>query len=430
MTTAGEVRSHPRRVAIVTQGFSRGGGVSTVVRWLRSGLESTGNYSVDIHDLATSSQDASSRRLVQPQTWLRKRLGRPSDSDTGVQHWGANAVEVEFMRYRPRAELTSTLRNYDLIQVVNGAPAIAAAVMRVGIPVVLQVATTAAWERESQLASQVGIRRVWRQGMAALTARIERSALNDVDMVLVENDVMLEHVRSIGQHNVVKAFPGLDTDRFIPEPTGWRGNGHLLSVCRFGDARKGLERLVLAYAEMVQVNPQIPDLVLAGLGGLPSAISDIIRRVGVESRVRVLSGVDETELVRLYQGASVFLQTSHEEGLGMSVLEAMSCGLPVVCTDTAGTRETVDSGVTGWLVAQGRDAAVAAAVANRVLAVLDGGGEAMGVRGRDRCLRIFSLDVTLRRFIAAYDSLALLPLPKTADFKSSARLRVHTRNDP
>ena len=154
MTIAGEMRSRPRRIALVTQGFCTGGGVSTVARWLRSGLESTGNYSIDIHDLATSSKDNTSRRLARPKTWFRRSLRSPSGSDDGVQHWGANAVEVEFMRYRPRVELTRVLRNYDLIQVVTGGPALAAAVMKADIPVVLLAATTAAWERESQFADQ------------------------------------------------------------------------------------------------------------------------------------------------------------------------------------------------------------------------------------------------------------------------------------
>src|SRR5664280_400826 len=280
MTTAGEIPSHPRRIALVTQGYCSGGGVPTVARWLRSGLESTGNYSIDIHDLATSSKDNTSRRLARPKTWFRRSLRSPSGSDDGVQHWGANAVEVEFMRYRPRVELTRTLRSYDLIQVVNGEPALAAAVTRAGIPVVLQVATTAAWERESQRAGQARAALTWRQGMAALTSRVERSALHDVDMVLVENDAMLEHVRSLGQQNVVKAPPGLDTDRFTLGLGGWRSNGYLLSVCRLGDERKGLDRMVLAYGEMVRADARVPDLVLAGLGDLAPRTAEIIGNLG------------------------------------------------------------------------------------------------------------------------------------------------------
>jgi glycosyltransferase involved in cell wall biosynthesis len=90
----------------------------------------------------------------------------------------------------------------------------------------------------------------------------------------------------------------------------------------------------------------------------------------------------------------------------MSVLEAMACGLPVVSTETAGTRETVSNGRTGWLVAQDADTVVADEVAKRTLAVLQASGKDLGAQARTRCLSIFSLEVTLHRFIDVYDSLA------------------------
>jgi glycosyltransferase involved in cell wall biosynthesis len=242
--------------------------------------------------------------------------------------------------------------------------------------------------------------------MTALTSRIELSALNDVDVVLVYNDILLNHVRALGQQSVIKAPPGVDTDRFTPSPGGWRANGYLLSLCRLNDTRKGLDRMVLAYDQMLRADPEVPDLVLAGKGELPHHMTEMIRGLNLASKVHVRSGVDPSELPRLYQGASVFLLTSHEEGFGMSVLEAMACGLPVVSTETAGTRETVSNGRTGWLVAQDADTVVADEVAKRTLAVLQASGKDLGAQARTRCLSIFSLEVTLHRFIDVYDSLA------------------------
>jgi glycosyltransferase involved in cell wall biosynthesis len=247
--------------------------------------------------------------------------------------------------------------------------------------------------------------------MTTLTSRVELTALNGVDMVLVYNDVLLEHVRSLGQQNVIKAPPGVDTDRFRPAPMGWNGDGYLLSVCRLNDARKGLERMLLAYSEMLRAEPNIPDLVLAGKGDLAPPTAAMIQTLELASRVHVRSGVVASELVSLYQGASVFLLTSYEEGFGMSVLEAMACGLPVVCTDTAGTRETVRNGATGWLVEQGPDRVVVGELADRVVSVLHSGGANMGEEARQRCLQLFSLEVTLRRFVDVYDSVGQATLP-------------------
>jgi glycosyltransferase involved in cell wall biosynthesis len=243
--------------------------------------------------------------------------------------------------------------------------------------------------------------------MTLLTARVERRALRKVAAVLVENSAMLEHVRSSGQQRVIKTPTGVNTALFYPPVAGWRREGYLLSVCRLNDARKGLERMIRAYANMLQFDDSVPPLVLAGRGQLPAGLLGLLTNLGLSSRVTVRSDVDHAELAELYRGASVFLQTSYEEGLGMSVLEAMACGLPVVCTDTAGTRETVVNGVTGWLVRQDADSQVSGLVAGRVLEVLRGDGVGMGGRARQRCEKSFSNEVAFRPFMDVYEDLLL-----------------------
>ncbi|MEE6259040.1 glycosyltransferase [Plantactinospora sonchi] len=395
----------PRRIALVTHSFERGGGVPAVTRWLRESLGAVGGYSTDVHDLATSSRDSSSRRIVAPRTWIRRSLRSPTAHPSGYEHWGANAAEFEVMRYRPRRELSAVLRQYDLIQVIAGSPAWAAAVTGLGVPVVLQVATLVAWERAALLSVPGGPLNAWRGTMTRFTSRIERSALREVDAVLVENAVMLDHARSLGQRHVVKAPPGVDTTFFVPGPEGWRRTGHLLSVCRLGDPRKGLDRTVRAYAEMVRRMPSTPPLVLAGRGVLPAATVALVADLGLRDRVVVRSDVTPVDLLRLYQTASVFVQTSYEEGLGVSVLEAMACALPVVATATAGSRETVSDGETGWLVAQSPESEVPARIADRVLDILADPRCELGLRGRQRCLTNFSTTAALQCFTDTYDKL-------------------------
>lgn len=363
-----------------------------------------GGYTVDVHDLATSSRDRFSRRLRAPRSWVRSTL-RGVPGDDGVTHWGANAVEIESMRYRPRLELTRALESYDIIQVVSGGPALAAAVVRAGVPSVLEVATTVGWERRRQMAEQTGLLRLWRRGMTSLTIHAERYALRTVDVVLVMNSVMLEHVRSLGPKRVAKVFPGVDTAIFHPPTAGWRRDGHLLSMCRLDDPRKGLDRMIRAYAYMVESDSSVPQLVLAWRGRLPEALLSLITNLGLSSRVTVYSDFSDRDLPELYRSASVFLQTSYEEGLGMSVLEAMATGLPVVSTETAGTKETVIDGITGWLVPQGAREAVAQLVANRTLDVLRRDGAVLGARARDRSVEAFSNEVTIRGFTDTYDDL-------------------------
>ncbi len=390
------------RIALVTHGLAGGGGVPTIVRWLRDGLEAQG-WTADVHDLATSRADDASRRLASPSTWSRRSLCHLRELPVRHRHWGADAVEVEALRYRPRRELTAALRGYDLVQVVAGSPAWAAVATGCGRPVVLQVATLAAWERAFAGPGSSAALRLWRRQMTRLTSRIETAALRAVDGVLVENDAMLARVHAAGQHRVVKSPPGVDTAVFVPAPGGWQRAGPLLTVCRLADPRKGLELMVRAYARLVARDPGVPPLILAGFGALAPPVAELVVRLALTERVRIRTDLTPDGLVRLYQQASVFLQTSYEEGLGLAALEAMACGLPVVATATDGARETVDDGVTGWLV-EHRTAGLPAVLAERMAHALAGAGGPAGRRGRDRCVAEFSSAACLRRFLAVYDA--------------------------
>jgi glycosyltransferase involved in cell wall biosynthesis len=237
-----------------------------------------------------------------------------------------------------------------------------------------------------------------------MTSRIETRAIRRSDVVLVENDLMLQQIQSMGKSSVVKAPPGIDTDRFKPNPVGWRADGYLLSVCRLGEPRKGLERTVLAYLELLGQGGPVPDLVLAGRGDLSANVTDLIRATGIGSRITVKPNINPAELPALYQGASVFLQTSYEEGLGIAVAEAMATGLPVVATETAGSRETVEHGVTGWLIPQNPADRLPVEIAARVLDALSG-GSTISECARQHAVSKFSTAAALRRFIDVYDSL-------------------------
>jgi glycosyltransferase involved in cell wall biosynthesis len=175
-------------------------------------------------------------------------------------------------------------------------------------------------------------------------------------------------------------------------------------VCRLGDPRKGLDRLIRAYALLCAESEPVPRLLLAGKGQLLPVNHELIEDLGLTKKIDVRTEVADNDLVELYQSASVFVQTSHEEGLGMSVLEAMACGLPVVATDTAGSRETVVDGVTGWRVSQGSEEDVAAEVAKRIRQLLVH-GEVASRQARRRCVDRFSSDQTLGLYLGVYEDL-------------------------
>jgi glycosyltransferase involved in cell wall biosynthesis len=90
----------------------------------------------------------------------------------------------------------------------------------------------------------------------------------------------------------------------------------------------------------LKILPSTYRLVLSGGNGYGSeAIHNFIRTESLGDRVKLLGFVDDAQLARLYQAASVFLFPSLEEGFGIPVLEAMASGVPVVTSNVSSMPE-------------------------------------------------------------------------------------------
>ena len=97
------------------------------------------------------------------------------------------------------------------------------------------------------------------------------------------------------------------------------------------DRRKNTANLVRAFARLPRT--AAPLLVLAGFEKTQySEVPAIIREWNLESRVKILGYLEETQLAALFQGAGVFAYPSVEEGFGLPVLQAFLHGIPVVTT--------------------------------------------------------------------------------------------------
>lgn len=392
----------PQRTAVVTQGFGTSGGIQSSARWLVETLRGSG-ISTTVFDLANSRRDPASNRLAAPSTWHRRPLLQPDGNDPDLVRVGARAVELEPARYLPRAELSSALGTFDTVQVVAGGPALALAAISSRRPVVLQFATRVALERAPQYRGNYGPTAMHRRLMTAVVSRMELRAVREADAVLVMNATMARFARAIRGDGVHLIPPGVDADLFTPSNTGWTAKGSILSVCRLNDPRKGLDRLLRAYALVRAAAPTAPSLVLAGLGTPPRHLERLSASLGIAEHVTFMPNVPASELPSLYRKASVYWQASHEEGFGLSVIEAMASGLPVVATATDGARETIIDGTTGWLVDQ--TPRVEASMAERTLWLWDHGGDTVSRNARERVVAEFSTAALAARILAIHAGL-------------------------
>ncbi len=115
------------------------------------------------------------------------------------------------------------------------------------------------------------------------------------------------------------------------------------------DARKNIETLLRGFATALpDLDPDIR-LVIAGAAHsrnrrLYPPLEPIIEQLGVCDRVVLPGRVSEADKLRLYNIADLYVFTSLYEGFGLSPLEAMACGTPVVCSNRSSLPEVVGEG--------------------------------------------------------------------------------------
>ncbi|WP_263785011.1 glycosyltransferase family 4 protein [Salinibacter grassmerensis] len=345
-------------------------------------------------------------RIVDPATWTSGiQIENGTDESNPYRHVGAFLTEFEFQRYRPRPELTRILDEYDLVQVVAGHPAWALVAGNVDQPVALQVATLANVERAMKRQEGGGLIGTWRSWMTKVATWIGDRALHQVDAVFVENDWMYDYVQETAPSTeAVFAPPGMDVDTFVPSSTSFTERDYILSVGRFGDPRKNAPLLFEAYTRIRKaLGDEAPPLILAGRTGPSSEAWEVAEQCDVRQHVTFIEDVSYDRLVELYQEAKLFLLSSDEEGLGLVILEAMACGIPVVSTDCGGPSTVVQEEETGRLVPK-RDPDRLASEAVDLLqnpSLL----REYGQNARKLLVNQFSEEATMREFLDVYEVL-------------------------
>jgi glycosyltransferase involved in cell wall biosynthesis len=110
-----------------------------------------------------------------------------------------------------------------------------------------------------------------------------------------------------------------------------------------------------------------PSLLIGHSGSQTDELRDLAATLGVADRVEFAGTVAESELRPWLAKAACYVSAAAADGTSVTLLQAMASGTPVVASDTAGNRDWVIDGVTGYLFPAG-DVDALSAVLQRVLA--------------------------------------------------------------
>jgi glycosyltransferase involved in cell wall biosynthesis len=130
---------------------------------------------------------------------------------------------------------------------------------------------------------------------------------------------------------------------------------------------------------------------------------NLIDTLDLKKDIFYLGSVPHRYIADLLAGCDVYVHTSFSEGLNRSILEAMSCGKPVVGSDATSTPECVRNGETGFLATPG----VPEEYASNVIKLLNDSllRENIGRKARKLIEKEFSLEVTAGKRLKMYQKL-------------------------
>ena len=163
--------------------------------------------------------------------------------------------------------------------------------------------------------------------------------LNRITLVADALTVGEQLTEMLGSHIVpVTILNGIDTEKFSPSTNHkiYKKNSRVFKIgCAARLVReKSLDVLIEAIANIPNV-----ELIIAGDGPEKQNLVDLVRELGLSAKVKFI-GYRE-DMVSFYRQLDLFVLTSSNEGLPLSILESQSCNVPVICSDVGAVHEGV-----------------------------------------------------------------------------------------
>jgi colanic acid/amylovoran biosynthesis glycosyltransferase len=197
---------------------------------------------------------------------------------------------------------------------------------------------------------------IYRDVNARVLAKKIRSARFTVT-VSRYNVAFLESVANGGGGRIELIRNGIDLDRFSPALHLPEGPFSILAVARLVE-KKGLAVLVEACGHLRDRNLDFR-CEIVGKGAQRADLERRIRALDLGAHVHLAGPLPQQEIVARYQRAHVLVlpcivgSDGNRDGLPVSIVEALACGLPVISTDVTGIPEAVHHGRNGLIVPQG-----------------------------------------------------------------------------
>lgn len=209
--------------------------------------------------------------------------------------------------------------------------------------------------------------------------------------IVITNSVPTQNLSAYKRFNIpsLRDYFGLPKEGFI-----------IICVGRFVH-EKGHRYLIDALHLLNVRHNLAPMVILIGNGPLLPDITKQINNLGLTHQVSIRDFVQHDELLKLISVADIYLQPSLHEGCGLTIMEAMALGIPVIASATGGINELIENGISSILI----QPADPGAIADALFSLVDNVNKRneMGIIARQRVQKNFDVKVICDLWIKLYD---------------------------
>lgn len=172
-----------------------------------------------------------------------------------------------------------------------------------------------------------------------------RLALKRTDVLTGLSNYLLERAKRLGYTGTALLIPnGVDVERFSnPQSRIFNPDQVVLITTSRLNVKNGVGDLIAALTPL----PESVMLKIVGVGELEKSLKAKVRKLKLEDRVEFAGLVSQEKIPNYLHHADIFVRPSLSEGQGISFIEAMAAGLPVVATPVGGIPDFLQDGETG-----------------------------------------------------------------------------------
>lgn len=181
--------------------------------------------------------------------------------------------------------------------------------------------------------------------LAPIFSAIDKILAKYADNIIANSHYSQNIIEKIYNTKSVVIYPGVDTQQYIPVPFKDKEN-YILSVGRLTKF-KNFNLLIKAFSKL---EDKTLSLYIVGNGEEKENLQKLATRLNVQQRVKLLSDINDQQIIDLFAKAKIFVLCSKNEPFGIVPVEAMACGTAVIADNSGGPIETIVSQKTGILV--------------------------------------------------------------------------------